>query len=649
MVVNQLLTTTQAKQFQFEVLSSFTGNATFTYTVIDNDLLTDLSPATFTIPVVNTSAQMICIGGSLGVNILGNAGTFSAPYIVPVATLSCINNGAAGSVNPPQNLGQAHPELTNYTYASTSGGLGPEGRYSFLKTIGAVAPGNCIKGDWRASDRTGDGGYFMAINGSPNESTFGKTFYDSKNLQVCPNTLYEFSAYVINLLPGNSPSANPGISEPNISFYINNQLVSTSGAIAYSNASTSFTPQWVKVGGLWYSGANTSVDLRIDNATFVAAGNDLGLDDISMAICGPEITYPNNDLNPKFCAPGILPLSAQVKSSINTYSYYIFEINKNDGFGWTQLSAQVQTGSPEVIADGSYSYIAAHGNIPVDFSMNGYQFRVKVATDPGNLTGETCNIAATTVISVAAIEYPNAGNDVYDCTGIVSYKLIAAKSGEIWTAVAGNPAAATIDQSGQINGMTVNGEYKFVLKNSIGCEDFVSIFRYKINDLPITQATICSAQDTYTLPVPNAGYTWLAQPGNPSIVLINQADGNVTGITASGIYQFLLRSDFSTCTADFTITKAEPVVISVISTVDICAGSTFDLTKAINNFNEITNTYLITDQVGNIISAPYIVSTAGDYKVIIGTTGQPCKSETATIKIIVRPKPGSPLIKLIIN
>src|SRR5690606_2411595 len=146
-------------------------------------------------------------------------------------------------------------------------------------------------------------------------------FYKAAAIAVCPNTLYEYSAYVINVLPGNHSAAEAG-TEPKISIYINDQLVSTSGAIQYSDASTDFIPQWENVGGLWYSGTHTSVDLRIDNVAFVAGGNDLGLDDISLAICGPEISYPDISLTPTYCSYGVLPLKADVKASVNTYSSY---------------------------------------------------------------------------------------------------------------------------------------------------------------------------------------------------------------------------------------------------------------------------------------------------------------------------------------
>jgi len=52
-VEGQVLTPAQAARLQFDPAPSFSGNATFTYTAIDNLGATDQTPAVFTIPVVN--------------------------------------------------------------------------------------------------------------------------------------------------------------------------------------------------------------------------------------------------------------------------------------------------------------------------------------------------------------------------------------------------------------------------------------------------------------------------------------------------------------------------------------------------------------------------------------------------------------------
>lgn len=49
----QILTPAQAASLKFDPADGFTGNAVFTYTVTDDEGLTDQSPATFTIPITN--------------------------------------------------------------------------------------------------------------------------------------------------------------------------------------------------------------------------------------------------------------------------------------------------------------------------------------------------------------------------------------------------------------------------------------------------------------------------------------------------------------------------------------------------------------------------------------------------------------------
>jgi hypothetical protein len=593
--VNQILTPTQAQMLQFTPKNTYTGDCSFTFTVTDNEGLTDATPANYIIPVVPVNQNLVCTGGGLGTNILGAMGTFSVPFIVPRPQISCINDGLTPS-SPLNNIGISHPELTSYTYASTSGSLGPEGAYSFLKIIGTWASRNCIKTDWVAADHTGDGGYAMIVNGSPNITKFGSTFFKANAISVCPNTLYEFSAFVINVLPGNHSAAITG-SEPDISFYINNTKVSQSGLIRYSDASTAWVPQWVKVGGLWYSGQNTSVDLRIDNATFVASGNDLGMDDISLAICGPDISYPNTDLDPKFCKPGILPLEALVTASINTYSHYIFENSTDDGVTWQVLSVP-KTGSP--VYDGAantYSYIATYGYIPVDASMNGYKYRLKVATTETNLNGELCNVSAVKVITVAAFTTPDAGADITGCNPLTTAQLAPAPAGQTWLTVANNPSpAATINNAGSITGMTVNGIYKFQLSNTAGCYDTVNVVRDQVGNAG-ADVHVCTGATTYKLKDAGAGYAWETVAGNPVSATVNSITGAVDGMTSAGSYHFVLRSSFGGCTDEVIITVATVISASASATAILCNGGVATVTidgtggtaPLLYTFNGVTN------------------------------------------------------------
>lgn len=327
-------------------------------------------------------AQTIC-SGNAGPNLLGAKGTFSAPFItVNNGADNCLQSGSS-SFNPNGNVGNAltgcsaavgsMTPCSDYTYTATSNGLNPEFRYAILRTIGDANGGNCIKGDWRASDHTGDGGYFMAVNGAPN-NTFSPIFYQMKSIPVCIGTRYEFSAWVINLLPGSSSAANPG-SEPNISFRVNGTTIATSGPIAYQAV-----PSWVKVGGSFIATTPT-VDLEVTNATSVALGNDLGLDDISFNVCQSNIVVngPSN-----VCDGNVVNLSANVTDPTETNSWFKWQLSTNGGTSFTDLTAGAQG-----------TFVAGTMTVPynvgvVNGLMQGRKYRLVIATSEAALSAPGC-------------------------------------------------------------------------------------------------------------------------------------------------------------------------------------------------------------------------------------------------------------------
>ncbi len=325
-----------------------------------------------------------------GPNLLGARGTFSAPIITPnVKAASCTVSGST-TYNPAGNIGNALAGCTtpgsflpcsDYTYTSKSGGLGPEFTYTLIKNIGDANGGNCIKGDWRGQDHTGDGGYFMAVNGAPN-GTYSPLFYQIKSIPVCIGTTYEFSAYVLNILPASSPSAKAG-SEPNISFKVNGVVIGNSGPIAYTN-----TPTWVKVGGSFTATTNT-VDLQVVNATAVASGNDLGLDDISFSVLQSNIAIKGAD--GISAAPGAtcdgnnLTVGYVVTDSTQTNIWYKWQKSTDGGTNYVDSSLGAQTAS---FTGDKYILSLVLNNVST--KMNGYKYRLVVSTSLAGLSSPGC-------------------------------------------------------------------------------------------------------------------------------------------------------------------------------------------------------------------------------------------------------------------
>ena len=321
--------------------------------------------------------------GVKGPNLLGAKGTFSTPFITINNSAAHCTKSGSGTFNPSDNVGNAligcssaigsAIPCSDYTYTSANGGLGPEFTYSIVKTIGNTTGGNCLKGDWRGAEHTGDGGYFMAVNGAPN-NTYSPIFYQIKSIPVCLGATYEFSAWVINLLPSSSTVASAG-SEPNISFKVNGVVIGNSGPIAYAS-----TPTWVKVGGS-FTATTSVVDLQVVNATVSASGNDLGLDDISINVCQSQIAV-NGPAS--ICEGNNATVNYVVTDPTMTNTWYKWQKSINGGSTFTNVTS----GAQATYTGSTFSLPLALGI--VSSTMNGYKYRLVVSTTQAGLTDPEC-------------------------------------------------------------------------------------------------------------------------------------------------------------------------------------------------------------------------------------------------------------------
>ncbi len=332
----------------------------------------------------------------VGPNLLGAKGTFSAPFItVNNSAASCTKSGSA-TYNPSGNIGNklngcssngSFQPCSDYTYTSASTGLSKEGTYSIIKNIGDANGGNCIKGDWRGQDHTGDGGWFMAVNGAPDSKT-SPIFYQIKSIPVCVGTRYEFSAWVLNILPSGSSSAKPN-TEPNISFKVNGTVIATSGPIAYKA-----TPTWVKVGGTFVATTNT-VDLQVVNATQTADGNDLGLDDISFNVVNSNIEITGAPTS--ICEGSNITLNYTVTDATQTNSWYVIQKSTTGGASYTNVGAPAQAS----FTGNNYTVPLVLNNITVP--MNGNKYRMVISTSEAGLQTPGCsNVNEYTLTHIAS-------------------------------------------------------------------------------------------------------------------------------------------------------------------------------------------------------------------------------------------------------
>lgn len=226
------------------------------------------------------------------------------------------------------------------------------------------------------------GGYMLVVNAA---FPTGEAYRDQiKN--VCPNTYYEFSAWVRNIcgkcsLDSNGISPNtPGV-QPNLAFTINDIDYYTTGNIPY-------TQEWVKRGFIYRTGpTETEFNITIKNNAPGGGGNDWVLDDIKLATCYPNLTMNPSD-TAKLCANFIAHLSDTVKSYFNNYTSFCWQ-KSSDGINWVNTN-NCGTAMP-VFKNGLWEYVV-DTVFRVVAADSGKHFRLKVATTASNLVEDKCAV-----------------------------------------------------------------------------------------------------------------------------------------------------------------------------------------------------------------------------------------------------------------
>jgi len=154
-----------------------------------------------------------------------------------------------------------------YTYTSSQ--CPNDGSYTITNsTVG------CFGNSWHTvmADHTGNGA-FMLVNASVEPGDFFLTTVTD----LCPNTTYEFAAWIMNVL-------NKSGIRPNITFSIE-----TTGGTILQQYSTgdipeTFQPTWKQYGFFFSTPVNNAVIvLRMRNNAPGGLGNDLAMDDITFS------------------------------------------------------------------------------------------------------------------------------------------------------------------------------------------------------------------------------------------------------------------------------------------------------------------------------------------------------------------------------
>lgn len=402
---------------------------------------------------------------------------------------------------------------SNTTYNYVASGQPPDGSYTIEKSVNSG-------GAWYLLPNhtpNDPDGYLMMINASVTPGIFYETDVAT---DLCPNTIYEFAAWVSNLL------VFSGI-KPNLTFMIlamDNQVLSTysTGDIAESSG-----PIWKQYGFLFSTPANVNrVKIRIINNAAGGTGNDLALDDITFRACGPAITVglDNTGQTEKMiCEEDSSPttISAQVTGSANLQ--YLWQ--RDSGSGWIDLNNETST----------QMTIAAQ-SLPPGI----YQYRM-VTAQAANFSSPECRTASPIVkVQVNPTPKPTLANQQRVCVGnVITLELNGTTGTYSWT---GPNNFSSTERSPVIEKATLahSGVYQ-VTVTSAGCsataQTYIEVFPLKIAAVDQQDVSICKGTSVTLRASGGATYKWAPSEGLSATDIANPiASPGITtvyGVTVS--------------------------------------------------------------------------------------------------------------------
>jgi hypothetical protein len=227
-------------------------------------------------------------------------------------------------------------------------------------------------------------GYMLLVN----NDYISSVVYRQTLTGLCPNTYYEFSAWVRNVCPncgrdsaGRSTN-RPGVL-PNLSFSIDDIDRYSTGEID--------TFGWLKKGFLYVTGpTQTSLSFAIRSNSQGGGGNDWAIDDISVATCLPSMSY-SPTLSPTTCRGNTVEIRDTVRSFFPNYTNYKWQRSTDAGATYTDIAGETGNATATLVA-GKWEYVTTYvvPNTQTTSNDSGNKYRVIVATTPDNLLDASC-------------------------------------------------------------------------------------------------------------------------------------------------------------------------------------------------------------------------------------------------------------------
>ncbi len=254
------------------------------------------------------------------------------------------------------NILRQNPGIApGYTYISTP--PPNDGQYTITNN---TTPWGGFATDWvNTADNSPDpDGYMMVVNASFEPGLFYRRIVD-----ICGNTVYEFSADVISM---NNPNRPNDFIKPNLSFLINGEVVLNTGNVPIDG-------KWHTYSFIFTSPPDaTELELALRNNAPGGIGNDLALDNITFRPCGPTIEL--FDTIP-FCGNRPLIIQSNLDDGFET-PFFQWQTSEDGGDNWIDIPGETT------------------GELSVNQPAEGNQYRLLVANSAQNIIRPSCRIVS---------------------------------------------------------------------------------------------------------------------------------------------------------------------------------------------------------------------------------------------------------------
>jgi gliding motility-associated-like protein len=449
-----------------------------------------------------------------------------------------------------------------------------------------------------------------------NASSSPGIFYQATITDLCPNTTYEFSAWIINIL------RNLGI-KPNVKFTIENNGVEI---LQFSTDDIPENTGWIKYANTFVTPTNLgTITLKMINQNPGGGGNDLAIDDITFSACGPSLTpsiEDNATTSAQICEGSSVSFHFKTTVTTGVYQNPRYQWQMNAGTGFTDL-AGAQT---------------SEITVPFQNAVKGvYQYRLLVG-DGNNINSPNCRIAGSPLtVNVNPLPIPIAENPKPVCIGN-TIKLNAS----------GGTSYSWIDPHGQLFSSDENpiipnatkameGNYT-VLVTAHGCTSpktvFLQVLDPVIATTNIQTAAICEGQSIQLEALGGTSYLWTPSKGLSDTQIPNP----IATPAETNTYTVIVSNGGCSVTKEITITVNKNALADAGTDQKILVGQNITLNGKVSG-DGITYYWSPSDYLDDPTKLNPVATPTEDITYTLNVTSSlGCTSSTDEVFIKVYPK-----------